>query len=95
MTMLTKQDLIDALFDNGCTQTKVEAERMVDMIMDTIAAALADGGGVILRGFGRLYAVERKAGVGRNIRTGAEIKIPAKRVARFKAGAALEELMNA
>jgi DNA-binding protein HU-beta len=51
---------------------------------------LANGDAVRLVGFGTFSVSERSARTGRNPRTGAEIKIDAKKVVRFKAGADLK-----
>ena len=45
-------------------------------------------------GFGTFSVAERKARTGRNPQTGKEIKIPAKKVVRFKAGAGLSAAAN-
>jgi DNA-binding protein HU-beta len=45
----------------------------------------------IIPGLGRLRKVDRKARVGRNPATGASIKIPAKKVVRFRLGKAFAE----
>ena len=50
---------------------------------------LAKGGRVTLVGFGTFGVTERPARVGRNPRTGAKIKIAAKKSAKFKAGKGL------
>jgi DNA-binding protein HU-beta len=60
------------------------------LITDSIAQAIRKGGKVALIGFGTFSAVERKARKGRNPRTGKEIKIAAKKVPKFSAGAALK-----
>ena len=57
----------------------------------TIEEALARGDKVQLVGFGTFETKERAARVGRNPRTGDEIKIPATVVPGFKAGKALKE----
>ena len=46
---------------------------------------------VILVGFGTFSSSTRSARTGRNPQTGAEIKIAAKKVVKFKAGAELSE----
>jgi len=43
-------------------------------------------GSIILRGFGSFRVKEKKARDGRNPKTGAKVKVPAKRVPFFKAG---------
>ena len=47
-----------------------------------------------LIGFGTYTVVERKARIGRNPRTGEELKIPAKKTIKFKAGKGLREAVE-
>ncbi len=49
---------------------------------------------VELRGFGSFRLKERNARVGRNPKTGESVQIPAKRVAHFRPGKELRELIN-
>lgn len=67
--------------------TKAAAGRVLDDLMGTIAGTLAKGDDVTLIGFGRFVVKETAARKGRNPQTGAEVKIPAKRVPRFIPGA--------
>ena len=60
------------------------------MVTGSIAQAIKEGGRVALIGFGTFSVAARKARTGRNPRTGKEIKIAARRVPKFSAGAALK-----
>lgn len=71
--------------------TKKEAEKVVGAVLASIEEALAQGDKVQLVGFGTFEVKERAARVGRNPRTGEEIKIAATRVPVFKPGKALKE----
>jgi len=51
-----------------------------------VTKALKRGDKLTLPGFGTFSVAKRKARVGRNPQTGKEIKIPAKKVPRFKPG---------
>lgn len=51
--------------------------------------------GFTLPGFGKLVLVNRKARMGRNPATGAAIKIPAKRVVKFRLKKALKDAVVA
>jgi DNA-binding protein HU-beta len=55
---------------------------------------LKGGDTVRIVGFGNFQVAQRKASTGRNPRTGAEVKIPASRVPKFRAGKALKEACN-
>jgi integration host factor subunit beta len=71
-----------------------DVERIVSTLFDEIAAALARGDRVELRGFGAFSVKSRDARVGRNPRTGAAVQVPEKRVPFFKTGKDLRERMN-
>jgi DNA-binding protein HU-beta len=70
--------------------SKAAAGRALAVITGSIADALRKGGKVTLIGFGTFSVASRKARKGRNPQTGKEIKIAAKKVPRFSAGAALK-----
>lgn len=72
------------------TSTKKEAETALDAGIEAIKKALKKGDSVTLVGFGTFSVSKRKARKGRNPQTGAEIKIPAKKVPVFKAGLGLK-----
>jgi len=59
-----------------------------------VSKALKKGQNVTLVGFGTFTVGKRKARRGRNPQTGKEIKIPAKKVAKFKPGKALKEAVQ-
>jgi DNA-binding protein HU-beta len=70
--------------------SKAAAGKALAVITGSIADALRKGGKVTLIGFGTFSVASRKARKGRNPQTGKEIKIAAKKVPRFSAGAALK-----
>ena len=70
------------------------AERAVDALVAAVKVSLRKGDSVTLVGFGSFYASQRAARAGRNPRTGAEIRIPAARVPKFRAGKALKDAIN-
>jgi DNA-binding protein HU-beta len=55
---------------------------------------LKKGDKLTLTGFGTFSVVKRSARKGRNPQTGKEIKIPARKVARFKAGKLLKSAVK-
>jgi integration host factor subunit beta len=69
-------------------------ERIVSCIFDEIAAALARGDRVELRGFGAFSVKHRDARTGRNPRTGESVDVDEKAVPYFKTGKQLRELLN-
>lgn len=88
---MTKQDLIEILSKKvGCS--KKEAAHCLNVLLEGIKKALSQGKDVVLTGFGTFTVVKRKARTGRNPQTGEKIKIPARKVPRFKPG---KDLKNA
>jgi integration host factor subunit beta len=90
---MTKTDLIIKLADQMSLPVK-DAKSIVDTIIETMTDALAEGRGVELRGFGSFQVRDYGAYTGRNPKTGAEIKVTAKRLPFFKVGKDLRERIN-
>ncbi len=85
---MNKAELIDAIAaDAGLT--KVDAKKALEGFVKATTLALSKGGRVALVGFGSFSVSKRAARKGRNPQTGKEIKIAAKSVVKFKAGADL------
>jgi integration host factor alpha subunit len=91
---LTKADLVDTL-SNELAISKRQIGEVVDMLLDEIKAALQQGDKVQLIPFGSFDVRDRKAREGRNPKTGAKIKIAARRVPAFSAGKALRDAVAA
>ena len=70
--------------------SKAAAAKALAVITDSITQVLQKGGKVALLGFGTFSVAARKARKGRHPRTGKEIKIAAKKVPKFSAGAGLK-----
>lgn len=66
--------------------SKAQASAALNSVLTTITKTLKKGDKVTLVGFGTFSVSSRSARTGRNPQTGAEIKIKAKKVVRFKAG---------
>lgn len=90
---MNKQELIEAIADSA-EITKADAKKALDAFIETTTGALKKGDRVALVGFGSFAISERSARTGRNPQTGKEIKIAAKKVVKFKAGAELAETVN-
>lgn len=73
--------------------SKAEAGRFLDVFIDAIHTNIVKEE-IRLSGLGTFNRTKRKARTGRNPQTGEEIKIPAKWVPSFKAGAALKEVVQ-
>ncbi len=85
---MNKAELIDAMAEDAGI-SKAAAKKALDSFTDHVTGTLAKGGRVSLVGFGSFSTSERSAREGRNPQTGKKIQIPAKTVAKFKAGAEL------
>ena len=90
---MNKNDLVSKVSeDTGLS--KSDSAKAVDSVIETITSELKSGGDVRLVGFGTFLVTKRKATTGRNPQTGAEIKIPAANVPKFRAGKGLKESLN-
>ena len=85
---MNKAELVEAMASNA-NISKADAKRALDAFVDTTTSALRKGDRVALVGFGSFSVAKRAARTGRNPQTGKEIKIAAKKVVKFKAGAEL------
>ncbi|GAX91764.1 HU family DNA-binding protein [Effusibacillus lacus] len=90
---MNKNDLITAVAEKASLK-KVEAEKAVNAILESIGEALKSGEKVQLIGFGTFETRERAERTGRNPQTGKEIKIPASKVPAFKPGNGLKDLVK-
>ncbi len=90
---MTKADLVESVAKEA-EMTKKDAEQLVEIIFDSIVSTLNKGEKIELRGFGSFRVRHRNARKGRNPKTGEAVSIPAKRVAYFKPGKDLKELIN-
>jgi len=85
---MNKQKLIDAM-GKDANISKGQAQSALDSFINTTTRALKKGDRVALVWFGSFSVSQRAARTGRNPQTDKEIKIAAKKVVKFKAGAAL------
>ena len=89
-THMNKTELITSIAAAAAI-TKTDAEKALNGMTEAITKALSTGDNVTLIGFGTFSVSERAARTGRNPSTGKEIKIAAKKVAKFKPGKTLAE----
>lgn len=69
--------------------SQAQAKSVLEATLESIKEALQGGDSVQLIGFGTFSVSERAARTGKNPRTGEQIQIAAKKIAKFKAGAGL------
>jgi integration host factor subunit beta len=92
---MIKSELILKLAENNPHLYQRDIERIVATVFEEIAAALARGDRVELRGFGAFSVKQRPARIGRNPRTGESVQVAEKFVPFFKTGKELRERLNA
>jgi DNA-binding protein HU-beta len=90
---VNKQDLISVVAEAG-DLPKARAGEVLDALFEAITKSLKKKQEVRVFGFGTFTTAKRKAGKGRNPRTGEEIKIPASTSVRFRAGKGLKDAVN-
>lgn len=90
---MTKKEFVKSLADKvGISQR--DAQLVTEAFLETVEDALVNDGSVSFVGWGTWKVNKREAREGRNPQTGQPIKIAAKKVIKFKAGAPLEEKIN-
>ena len=90
---MNKAELIEAMAKQN-KLSKKDNENVLQAFIDVTGKELKKGGKIQLIGFGTFETGKRAARTGKNPQTGAEIKIPAATVPKFKAGKALKDLVN-
>jgi len=80
---MTQSQIIQTLADK-CDITNKVAKTMMTTLAGTAISEVKKNGVFVVPGLGRLVRVDRKARMGRNPATGQAIKIPAKKVVRFR-----------
>ncbi len=90
---MNKQELIDYVA-NEAGLTKADSQKAVEAVFDGITTTLKQGDDARFVGFGTFSVASRAATTGRNPRTGEELKIPASKNAKFKAGKELKDAVN-
>lgn len=92
---MNKAELVEEVQKSlGGDTSKAAAERAVEAVIEGIKKGVKKDKNVQLIGFGTYSVSKRKARTGRNPQTGAEIKIKASNVVKFKPGTGLKSLVN-
>jgi DNA-binding protein HU-beta len=90
---VSKAEFVPKLAEAGKI-TKKQADDIFSAFVGMIMTSLQNGERVALPGLGVFTVVDRKAKTGRNPRTGAEIKIPARKGVKFSASSVLSTALN-
>jgi integration host factor subunit beta len=91
---MIKSELVQRIATANPHLYQRDVENIVDAILDEITLALARGDRVELRGFGAFSVKNRPARLGRNPRTGAQVKVQEKVVPYFKTGKEMRDRLN-
>lgn len=87
---MNKAELIEAVA-KSTKNSKSSVEETLNALMAAVQSSLVKGDNVQLIGFGTFAVEQRAARVGRNPATGKELKIPAKKVVKFKVGSKMKD----
>lgn len=90
---MNKQDIANAVHQK-LGGTKVAAEEVVDLVVDSIVTTLKKGGEVSIAGLGIFSTKTRAARQARNPRTGEAISVPAMRVPKFRPAKGLKDAVK-
>ena len=90
---MNKQAIVEAVH-GVLNTTKVQAEQVVDKVIDSIVASLKKGEEVSIAGLGIFSVKARAARDARNPRTGETVKVPAMNVPKFRAAKALKDAVK-
>ena len=87
---MTQTQLVRSLAES-CEVSNVAARGFLENLASLAVGEVKKTGLFVLPGIGRLVRVDRKARTGRNPATGEAIKIPAKKVVKFRVAKAAKD----
>ena len=90
---MTKEQFIDRMAKNGGIN-KIEADRYVNLFINTLLECLKEEGKVVFSGFGKFEVKDVKERVGRNPKNGDTCIIPKHKAVKFKAGKRFSDEVN-
>jgi DNA-binding protein HU-beta len=90
---VNKTELIEHIAEQADI-SKAAAGRALEAVIDGVMVSLKKGDSVAIVGFGTFAVTKRAPRTGRNPRTGAEIRIKAAKVPKFRPGKALKDHLN-
>ena len=91
---MTKNDLIKKLQEELKSYSLQDVSYAVNIIFDSMINAIKRGERIELRGFGSFVVRERKPRLGRNPKSGAEVKLAERKVPFFKTGKELRLMVD-
>jgi integration host factor subunit alpha len=89
---LTKHEIIEKVNQIGFTKKK--STEVIESLLETIKASLANGEDVLVSGFGKFCIKEKRERRGRNPATGQDLMLKARKVVTFKCSGKLRDKIN-
>lgn len=90
---MNKAQLIEKMAKNS-KMSKSACKKVLETFIDVVGKTLKTGSSIVLTGFGTFTVMKRKARTGVNPATGKKMDIPAKKVAKFRPGRALRDMVD-
>lgn len=90
---MTKKEFIEILAEKS-GENKKKAGELLDVFLGSVEEALQKSGSLQFVGWGTFEVKATAERMGRNPKTGEDIKIPAKKAVKFKVGKKLADLIN-
>lgn len=91
---MTKSELIEKMAAKNPHLMIKDVERIVEVILNSIIKAMANGDRVEFRGFGAFSVRTRTPRDAKNPRTGEKVLVEERKIPHFKTGKQLHELLN-
>ncbi|MEW6277618.1 MAG: HU family DNA-binding protein [Candidatus Eremiobacterota bacterium] len=89
-----KKEIVDQVAGKVSGMTKKDAEKFINAMTEAITESLSKGHTVRLIPFGNFMVRDRASRTGRNPRTGAKIKIEARKIPAFRPGKELRDAVK-
>ncbi len=80
---LTKADIVDAIYEKTA-RNRAEVKHVVEALLDTMKQAIKKDHALLVSGFGKFEAYDKKARKGRNPQTDEAITLPPRKVVVFR-----------
>ena len=91
---MNKSDLINKVQEKFKFYSSKDIAYAINIILDSMTDAMKNGERIEVRGFGNFTIRERKARLGRNPKSGLQVKLGERKVPFFKTGKDLKDKVN-
>lgn len=86
---MNKSQLVNAIAETS-TVPKSEIKKIVDTLFEITEQTLNSGEKVVISGFGVFSIINTAERIGRNLRTGEKVRVPARRNVKFRSSLEIE-----